>query len=65
MLSPRFDFAFNVFGTGKIAVRGGFGVYYARPYTVDQIAGPVKSPPAVYRSDLLEYDLRLAAPVAD
>ncbi|HWR51270.1 MAG TPA: TonB-dependent receptor, partial [Bryobacteraceae bacterium] len=30
-LAPRFGFAYDVFGDGKMAVRGGFGVFYDRP----------------------------------
>jgi len=51
LLSPRFGFAFDVFGNGQTAVRGGFGVFYTRPYTVDSIGatgagvGPLAAPP--------------------
>jgi len=71
MLSPRFGFAYDVFGNGQTAVRGGFGVFYTRPYTVDNIGasgagvGPMAAPPnfrapVFYNSTFA--DLRSAQP---
>jgi hypothetical protein len=48
---PRVGFAYDVYGDGKMAVRGGFGIFYNRAYPVDPIAasgglsGPIKIPP--------------------
>ena len=37
-LGPRIGLAYDVFGDGKMAVRGGFGIFYGRATSVDQIA---------------------------
>lgn len=37
-LGPRIGFAYDLLGDGKMAVRGGFGIFYGRATSVDQIA---------------------------
>ncbi len=44
MFGPRFGFAYDVFGNGKTAVRGGFGMFYDRVQT-DVALENVENPP--------------------
>ena len=53
LFTPRLGFAYDVFGNGKMAIRGSFGTFYARPnlnYLQGRAVAPTIYTPMVYYS---------------
>ena len=44
-LAPRFGFAWDSRGNGKLVVRGGFGLFYDQPLPTYWLTGPTQLPP--------------------
>ncbi|MGH9846820.1 MAG: hypothetical protein ACREEM_49615, partial [Blastocatellia bacterium] len=50
----RFGFAYDLTGKGKLAVRGGFGIYYNRQ-NLDVVLNPLSTQPPLVRTPVIQF----------
>ena len=53
---PRLSFAYDVFGTGRTAMRGGFGIFYDRIRT-DYLSATAANPPFDRQSTVFDGNI--------